>query len=161
MAAVDRNAIRDRNERRKAILATHGEIIPDSEVGSFLERLHAIECESSQEADVDALLGATEPIVWTGDLADDCTARWRGLMGRAEKLSDQHWYVGVYRTDMPGGEPGDDTIYHHLDAKVSPHSGTAARRLAEMVMRLVDLGAWTPLPGYPGSDEPYPPDDEP
>lgn len=45
---------------------------------------------------------AQQPIVWTGDLNDDCTALWNGLMLRAECMDKGFWWWAVY--DMQDGE---------------------------------------------------------
>jgi hypothetical protein len=45
---------------------------------------------------------AKQPIVWTGDLSDDCTAEWAGLMLRAEWMDEDYWWWAVY--DMQRGE---------------------------------------------------------
>ncbi|CAD0009522.1 hypothetical protein [Flavobacterium chungangense] len=37
-----------------------------------------------------------DPIIWTGDLNDDCTANWAGLMLRAEWMDDDYWWWCVY-----------------------------------------------------------------
>ncbi|MBF4518425.1 hypothetical protein IRZ71_18875 [Flavobacterium sp. ANB] len=37
-----------------------------------------------------------EPIIWEGDLNDDCTANWAGLMLRAEWIDEDHWWWCVY-----------------------------------------------------------------
>lgn len=37
-------------------------------------------------------------IVWTGDLDDDCTARWAGLLLRAEWMDGPDWWWAV--TDL-------------------------------------------------------------
>ena len=42
---------------------------------------------------------ASAPIVWTGDLDDDCTAIWSGLMLRAELMDDPHWWWAVSEMD--------------------------------------------------------------
>ena len=36
------------------------------------------------------------PIQWTGELDDDCTAMWAGLMLRAEAMADSEWWWAVY-----------------------------------------------------------------
>jgi hypothetical protein len=37
-----------------------------------------------------------EPIIWKGDLNDDCTANWAGLMLRAEWMDEDYWWWCVY-----------------------------------------------------------------
>ncbi|MGZ4034171.1 MAG: hypothetical protein ACXVP4_04850, partial [Bacteroidia bacterium] len=39
---------------------------------------------------------AKQPITWTGDLLDDCTAEWAGLMLRAEWMDEDYWWWAVY-----------------------------------------------------------------
>jgi hypothetical protein len=39
---------------------------------------------------------ATGPVEWTGDLSDDSTATWAGLMLRAESMDESHWWWAVY-----------------------------------------------------------------
>ena len=34
---------------------------------------------------------AQKPIMWTGNLDDDCTARWAGLLLRAEWMDEDYW----------------------------------------------------------------------
>ena len=34
---------------------------------------------------------ANQPIIWRGDISDDCTAEWAGLMLRAEWMDDNYW----------------------------------------------------------------------
>jgi hypothetical protein len=43
-----------------------------------------------------------EPVRWHGDLKDDCTARWAGLMLRAEKMNDGDWWWCVYDIEFEG-----------------------------------------------------------
>jgi hypothetical protein len=38
---------------------------------------------------------AKGPIEWTGDLFDNCTAIWAGLMLRAESMDEKHWWWAV------------------------------------------------------------------
>jgi hypothetical protein len=39
---------------------------------------------------------AALPVTWTGDLSTDCTARWAGLLLRAEQKNRTHWSWTVY-----------------------------------------------------------------
>ncbi|WP_298512675.1 hypothetical protein [uncultured Kordia sp.] len=39
-----------------------------------------------------------QPIQWSGDLDDDCTAKWSGLMLRAEWMDEDYWWWCVYDT---------------------------------------------------------------
>jgi hypothetical protein len=58
---------------------------------------------SSQENRPDASqrAAASSPIVWTGNLGDDCTAHWAGLVLRAEQMDRKHWWwrVTIERTN--------------------------------------------------------------
>ena len=38
----------------------------------------------------------SEPIIWNGDLNDDCTAKWAGLLLRAEWMDEDYWWWSVY-----------------------------------------------------------------
>ena len=35
------------------------------------------------------------PIIWTGDIKDDCTAIWNGLILRAEWMDEEFWWWAV------------------------------------------------------------------
>ena len=37
-----------------------------------------------------------KPIIWQGDLNDDCTSNWAGLMLRAEWMDEDYWWWSVY-----------------------------------------------------------------
>ncbi len=39
---------------------------------------------------------AKQPIIWKGNLSDDCTAVWAGLMLRAEWMDEDYWWWAVY-----------------------------------------------------------------
>jgi hypothetical protein len=73
---------------------------------------------------------ANDPIVWTGDLADDCTALWAGLMLRAEWMDDDDWWWAVY--DMEKAEMVVDAAWEYSGLFVS---GAIARAKAEEVAR--------------------------
>ncbi len=36
-----------------------------------------------------------DPIIWIGDLQDDCIARWNGLILRAEWMEKKIWWWAV------------------------------------------------------------------
>jgi hypothetical protein len=38
----------------------------------------------------------SQPIIWEGNLNDDCTAKWAGLMLRAEWMDENYWWWCVY-----------------------------------------------------------------
>ncbi len=69
---------------------------------------------------------AIGPIEWTGDLSDDCTARWAGLMLRAEWMDENYWWWTVY--DMLNDEVTIDSSNNYSSRFVS---GEIARRKAE------------------------------
>lgn len=48
------------------------------------------------------ILLSQKPIIWKGDLSDDCTALWAGLMLRAESMNGKYWWWCVY--DMTRNE---------------------------------------------------------
>ena len=84
-----------------------------------------------------------EPIEWTGDLNDDCVARWRGLLAHAEAMnkgvdkngmSVEWWYFAVCR------EGEEDDIVHSTSDEMSAATGEAARRICEVFMRLAAVG---------------------
>ena len=69
-----------------------------------------------------------QPIIWEGDVEDDCLARWEGLLLRAEWMDDDYWWWCVY--DMEKDEiqieasllqqisPGN-RIHHYIHSKLS------------------------------------------
>ena len=72
---------------------------------------------------------AEDTIVWTGDLDDDCTARWRGLMLRAEWMNGPNWWWAV--SNMATGEE----IRSSNDDSRTCTAGASARACAEKVAR--------------------------
>jgi len=70
------------------------------------------------------------PIIWTGDLADDCTALWAGLMLRAEWMDEDYWWWAVY--DM---ENNETTIEDSTEYDARFIGGDAARNKAESVAK--------------------------
>jgi len=73
---------------------------------------------------------AKQPIIWTGDLADDCTAKWAGLMLRAEWMDEDDWWWAVY--DM---EKDEITIDDSNEYAIRVIGGDAARAKAESVAK--------------------------
>jgi hypothetical protein len=71
-----------------------------------------------------------EPIVWTGDLADDCSAKWAGLLLRAEWMDEDYWWWAVY--DMENNEV---TIDDSNNYEVAFNGGEVSRMEAEKVAR--------------------------
>jgi hypothetical protein len=64
---------------------------------------------------------------WTGDLRDDCTALWNGLMLRAEKMDHEHWWWAV-TTESGSGYEIDSSNNHEGQCP----SGEMARMRAEI-----------------------------
>jgi hypothetical protein len=73
---------------------------------------------------------ATQPIIWTGDLEDDCTAIWAGLMLRAELMEENRWWWTVY--DMLSDEI---TIDCSNDYEIEFNDGETSRQKAEEIAR--------------------------
>ena len=71
---------------------------------------------------------AKHPIEWTGNLNDDCTARWAGLTLRAEEMKRGEWWWAVYddRSDTILG----DSNTPHIRVKNGRHARLAAERVA-------------------------------
>jgi hypothetical protein len=70
-----------------------------------------------------------EQIIWTGDLDDDCTARWAGLMLRAEWMDGAYWWWAV--SEIATGRE----LASSNDDRQEYTSGTAARSAAERIAR--------------------------
>ncbi len=71
-----------------------------------------------------------EPILWTGDLADDCSSNWSGLLLRAECMDKDSWWWAVY--DMQNNEITIDSSNYHDIQFVDGH---IARQKAEDVAK--------------------------
>jgi|GEM_PF-5181637 len=54
---------------------------------------------------------AQAPITWTGDLSDDCTAEWAGLMLRAEWMDEDDGWWAVYDTQKGKNTVDDSNKY--------------------------------------------------
>lgn len=67
-------------------------------------------------------------IEWTGDLNDDCTARWSGLILRAEWMDNNIWWWAVSDAET-GLEIDSSNNDGYFDVRFA--SGTAARQAAE------------------------------
>ncbi|GAA4509192.1 hypothetical protein GCM10023172_42310 [Hymenobacter ginsengisoli] len=74
---------------------------------------------------------AQTPIIWQGDLADDCSAEWAGLLLRAEWMDRESWWWCVYDRQQIN-EPQIDSV-NHYDARCI--GGEAARARAEHAAR--------------------------
>lgn len=71
-------------------------------------------------------------IVWKGDLQDDCTAEWSGLILRAEWMHRNIWWWAV-RDTATGEEVCSSNSKAFGDVKFT--SGPAARNAAETAAR--------------------------
>lgn len=72
----------------------------------------------------------TGAIDWQGDLDDDCTAIWMGLMLRAEEMDHRCWWWAVTRDNGSHDPIGSS----NMDGKPCP-SGEIARQRAEACAR--------------------------
>jgi hypothetical protein len=70
-----------------------------------------------------------DKIKWTGDLSDDCTAIWNGLMLRAEWLDEDYWWWAV--SDLKT----DEIIDSSNEYEIKFTGGEAARNKAEAVAK--------------------------
>ena len=66
---------------------------------------------------------------WTGDLDDDCSARWAGFLLRAEEMEDGVWWYAVHDVAL-GLTIEDSTV---LGADV--HDSSTARQKCENAAR--------------------------
>lgn len=75
---------------------------------------------------------SVESIHWTGDLDDDCTAKWSGLLLRAEWMNGHRWWWAV--TDAASCQEIDSS---NNDAYIGFEftSGRVARAAAEKAAR--------------------------
>ena len=71
-----------------------------------------------------------QPIIWNGDLNDDCIARWSGLMLRAEWMDKDYWWWCVY--DMLDNENQIDSSNEYNEKFIG---GEKAREKAEEVAK--------------------------
>lgn len=85
-----------------------------------------------------------EPIVWVGDLDDDCSASFGDYRAHAEDMGDS-WYCAVMHKDNAPGNVLPD-IFHSTDSDICPLSGEAARRLCEFIMRAAVAGIFMAEP---------------
>jgi hypothetical protein len=69
------------------------------------------------------------PIIWSGDLEDDCTARWNGLILRAERMDEEIWWWAVSKDNEIQSDEIDSS--NNYDTKCI--GGKKARQLAEEV----------------------------
>ena len=71
-----------------------------------------------------------QTIIWNGDLNDDCTAKWAGLMLRAEWMDQDYWWWCVY--DMLDNENQIDSSNEYSERFIE---GEKAREKAEEVAK--------------------------
>jgi len=71
-------------------------------------------------------------IEWKGDLDDDCTAQWSGLLLRAEWMNGNRWWWAV--SDIASGKEIDSSNNEGYFEVVFT-SGAAARHAAEKAAR--------------------------
>lgn len=71
------------------------------------------------------------PIIWKGDLNDDCTAHWQGLVLRVEKMQRNLWWWVVY--DSQSNIIDDSNSTH--DQGIRYEDGNTARQAAENVAK--------------------------
>lgn len=71
---------------------------------------------------------AKKPIIWKGNLADDCSSNWAGLLLRAEWMDEHSWWWAVY--DMQNEEVTIDYSNNYSD---NFFNGDIARKKAEEV----------------------------
>lgn len=72
-----------------------------------------------------------QPIRWTGDLLDDCTAIWGGLMLRAEEMDHNIWWWAVSEDEGRGNEIRSSN-YEDRECR----TGVIARQRAEDCARI-------------------------
>ena len=77
------------------------------------------------------MMGTTEPIIWTGDLDDDCTAIWNGLILRAEWMDEDIWWWAVSKNNNNPLDEIDSS--NNYDAVCI--GGEKARQFAEQAAR--------------------------
>ena len=73
-----------------------------------------------------------EPIIWNGDLNDDCTAKWSGLMLRAEWMDGDNWWWCVYDMLELDNENQIDSSNEYDEQCIG---GKAARNKAEEISK--------------------------
>ncbi|SNR45703.1 hypothetical protein SAMN06265376_1011060 [Dokdonia pacifica] len=71
-----------------------------------------------------------KPIIWEGNLNDDCTAKWAGLMLRAEWMDENYWWWCVY--DMLDNQNQIDSSNEYNEQCIG---GEAARSEAQDVAK--------------------------
>lgn len=86
------------------------------------------------------ITSANQPIEWRGDLNDDCTAKWAGLMLRAEEMEENSWWWAVY--DMQRGEMTiDSSNQYHEDITNGEIARAKAENTAKAYMATIAKGS--------------------
>jgi hypothetical protein len=82
---------------------------------------------------------AKQPITWTGDLSDDCTAEWAGLMLRAEWMDENYWWWAVYNMQKDKATIDDSNNYTDRfiggDISRQKAESVAQKYITEITMR--------------------------
>jgi hypothetical protein len=73
----------------------------------------------------------SKPIIWEGDLNDDCTAIWAGLMLRTEWMDEDYWWWCVY--DLL--DENEEQIDSSNNYEIRYISGELSRNEAEKVAK--------------------------
>lgn len=71
-----------------------------------------------------------KPIIWKGDLSDDCSAELSGLMLRAERMDTDDWWWAVY--DIQNAER---TLDSSNEYNIQFPTGESARAKAEAIAK--------------------------
>lgn len=77
----------------------------------------------------------SEPIKWTGDLRDDCTAYVGDLCLRVEMMDRRVWWWAVY--NKRGGKGSDELAASHDEAPYHAKTGAEARAACEAAAQRV------------------------
>lgn len=72
--------------------------------------------------------------LWTGDLADDCSAQWAGFMLRAEKMKEGSWWYSV--RDVASGLTVEDSTAMEVEIR---DGGAARMRCEEAARRFLSV----------------------
>lgn len=73
-----------------------------------------------------------DTVTWTGDLDDDCSAKWQGMLLRAEWMDEDRWWWAVF--DLATQEEIDSSN-RWASLGMTFDSGEAARLAAEAAAR--------------------------
>lgn len=73
-----------------------------------------------------------KPIIWEGDLMDDCVAKWNGLILRAEWMNKKNWWWAVSLENTNTIDQIDSSNNHNLKCI----KGEIARASAEACARV-------------------------